>query len=1422
MMANFINESCMKYYLNSIQNFNFLSFLFLNLFIFFSFSANADNFVNAGPPVINLKKIGATELSGIGIIMEDSQGFIWFTKDSGLLRYDGKKIKQFPMLSDFTTKNVTGIVEGKKGNLWIATTDRGLVLFDKKLTKLTVYNLNERFDLSHSYTNKNYAINAVIYKNKDLYITSKKQILIIDEQSMSVKKRLSVPLNEDDYIFRLFVDSMGGIWATNQTTMSLFLFHSDKLQTLSHQDNKLAEVKGEILSIFEDSQSRVWLGTETGVYLYLPESGTFKHYKPMDLTESLNEKNDKYANLTVDIVEDSEGYLWLGLFYNGLIKFDPNAESFERIERVKAGHSSLMGTDIEDLLFDKQGTLWVITNSGISQISKKTLNTARWINVDNDECTPLSITERKNDILFRCDNALHQLENGSVRKLVEFEGKLTTISYDNADNIWLGTAGHGAYKYNLNSTLTKNYDFNTGENDNLKVNTLIQLRPDVNGVLYGISIKHPQASNSGLVRYNPVTDSFSNLDIQVNVVDFVDINTDKMLLITGHPYDVDKALYWFDKKTQSKIKLPIDMGHVYAAQKLQQMILLSTEKLGLISIDLSSGEMSELNTKGIGNITGFYLYKENTLYVSTKQQFYLLTLSGQEELESQCITCTLTLENEGINGRLFGQLIDSNSFLTQDNRFFIASESELLSLDIDKLDSLKSSSQLMITDFKILNKSIYPSTDNASFLIDNSIEYTNKMYIQPETSFFSFSFAKVGQPQYTKQKYAYKMEGLSEDWLETAANNTEAIFSTLPAGSYIFKVKASDEAGRWQDDNSVKSIAIEVLPFWWRTWWAYCIYLVSAFILLSLAFWLFYRTKMAEKNSQSMTELAIVKENMLANLSHEFRTPLTLILGPVQANKQFVNNKQALHNLHLIELNAQRLLIMVDQLLELAQFKNIKNTQVVPQHVASVCYFVMHSFEQVCKEKSIQLSLSNRIDDAWWILGCKNGLETILFNLLTNAIKYSPSGGEVSLAVSFKAQGSSIDFSVTDSGCGIALEQQQFIFERFTRIDSSDYILGSGIGLALVKELVSNLSGQISVQSELNKGSCFCVTLPTGKIEREEKTKDYIVAHDVANAAQLSWSEKIKHQIGSINSSTSALNEVVAQNAAQTSNKTAKPTLLLVEDNVEIRGFIRQSLTSSYHILEADNGSIGLSIAVQEVPDIIITDVMMPEMDGFQLVESIRSEIVTCHIPVILLTAKGDKESRLKGLSDLADDYITKPFDIEELALRVQNLLGIRTILQARFNNQALQQPIVPTLNVSTNDTLQQDIVQENENVKAISAEELSMTDQLFYQRFEARLNELYSEADLNLSMISSQLAMSERQFQRKLKAVTGASFNETLRSYRLNQGRRLLVERDSKQVQIAIVADRVGFSSSTYFVRCFKAKYGITPSEYRYSEGAP
>ena len=652
----------MRYYLNSIQKLNFLSFLFLNLSIFFSFSANADNFVNAGPPAINLKKIGATELSGIGIIMEDSQGFIWFTKDSGLLRYDGKKIKQFPMLSDFTTKNVTGIVEGNKDSLWIATTDRGLVLFDKKSAKLTIYNLNEKFDLSHSYTNKSYAINAVIYKNKALYITSKKQILIIDEQSMLVKKRLSIPLKGDDYIFRLFVDSMGGIWITSLKKMSLFLFHDDKLQAFSHQDNKLAEVKGEILSIFEDSQSRIWLGTETGLYLYLPESGTFKHYKPLDLTESLNEKHDKYANLTVDIVEDSEGYLWLGLFYSGLIKFDPNAESFERIERVKAGHSSLMGTDIEDLLIDKQGTLWVITYSGISQISKKTLNTARWINVDNDECTPLSITERNNDILFRCDNALHQLENSSVRKLVEFEGKLTTISYDNADNIWLGTAGHGAYKYNLNSTLTKNYDFTTGENDKLKVNTLIQLRPDVNGVLYGISIKHPQASNSGLVRYNPVTDSFSNLDVQVNIVDFVDINARKMLLITGHPYDVDKALYWFDKKTQSKVKLPIDMGHVYAAQKWQQMILLSTEKLGLISIDLSSGEMSKLNTKGIGNITGFYLYKKNTLYVSTKQQLYLLTLSGQEELESQCITCTLTLENEGINGRLFGQLIDSNSF----------------------------------------------------------------------------------------------------------------------------------------------------------------------------------------------------------------------------------------------------------------------------------------------------------------------------------------------------------------------------------------------------------------------------------------------------------------------------------------------------------------------------------------------------------------------------------------------------------------------------------------------------------------------------------------------------------------------------------------------------------------------------------------
>jgi len=541
------------------------------------------------------------------------------------------------------------------------------------------------------------------------------------------------------------------------------------------------------------------------------------------------------------------------------------------------------------------------------------------------------------------------------------------------------------------------------------------------------------------------------------------------------------------------------------------------------------------------------------------------------------------------------------------------------------------------------------------------------------------------------------------------------------------------------------------------------------------------------------------KEQLFANISHEFRTPLTLILGPAKVIKTNNNDQATQQNASLIERNALRLLSMVDQLLQLAQLKNPQKTSTETQKVSSICHFVLQAFEVVTIEKQITLQLESTIDDQWWVSADQNALETILYNLLSNAVKFTPVGGSISLNVTAKKQW--LEFKVTDSGSGIAEDDQSKIFDRFTRLENSNYIPGAGIGLALVKELVSSLGGKISVSSQLNEGSSFMFTLA----QANASILDTFTKPQCAEGIQQLL---LTEQLGSVchpEDDTSGQNEndlsLIYDEPNENNINVYKPSVLIVDDNQEMRAFIKLSLAGNYLTIEAENGQQALAQALKYSPDIIISDVMMPIMDGFELLTSIRNDTAVSHIPFILLTAKGDQQSKLKGLSDLADDYMTKPFDGSELMIRVQRLMAVRAILQKRFNPLGITEGL--------NDPFE-DISKNNETTT--SSHVLSSVEQQFLLRFKELIEQEYTNSELTLPMISSQLAMSDRQLQRKLKAISGTSFNEMLREYRLTQGRRLL----NNGEQIAIIADQIGFTSSSYFVRCFKAKYGKPPNDYR------
>ena len=820
-----------------------------------------------------------------------------------------------------------------------------------------------------------------------------------------------------------------------------------------------------------------------------------------------------------------------------------------------------------------------------------------------------------------------------------------------------------------------------------------------------------------------------------------------------------------------------------AIVKWRRLLWVSTQEHGLITIEPNSGQWHQLTKESSKSITGLYLgpLAEN-LYLTIDDQLYKVDSVVDGKVNPHCITCSLVLNSLTINDPQTGQLFKGNGLLTSHNEFLISSVNKLLAVPINELEEPQSSSRLMLTNYQVMGKSVKPSEDNESALLKQSIEKTKRIVIPPETTFFSFSFAKVGALQADRVKYAYKMEGLNKTWIETQSKQTEAIYSLLRPGDYTFKVKATDGIGHWNDR---LSLDISVLPPWWETWWAYSFYL-GCFVFL---FWLFYRAKLLKKARQSAIELAVAKEQLFANISHEFRTPLTLILGPAKVIKTASDDSNVHHNANLIERNAHRLLSMVDQLLQLAQLKELQKKSTSTTQVSTVCRCVIEAFEHIVQEKQITIKLSSGLDDSWWVSGEQNALETILYNLLTNAVKYTKAGGVISLEV--VEQGQWLEFKVADSGCGIAEHELSIIFDRFTRLENnSSHMPGAGIGLALVKELVEILGGKIVVNSRLNEGSSFIFTLPKVK----PATSD-ITANNVSEQPY-----QIKQSSMEQLPNTGATEE--PQVAPQ--EQGTKPSVLIVDDNIEMRQFIRRCLAESYQVFEAEHG---LELAIKYGPDLIVSDVMMPVMNGFEFLNSIRNEVTVSHTPVVLLTAKGDQQSKLKGLSNLADDYITKPFESAELLIRMQRLLGVRTILQKRFNNIGLT---AVTENIVK--TVPEEIKSEDAVPLTIADISPNQVEQTFLRRLNEILEQNYTNSELSLAMISSQLAMSDRQLQRKLKAISGTSFSEMLREYRLVKGRLLL----QSGLQIAVIADEVGFNSSSYFVRCFKAKYGKTPNDYR------
>jgi signal transduction histidine kinase/DNA-binding response OmpR family regulator/ligand-binding sensor domain-containing protein len=676
-----------------------------------------------------------------------------------------------------------------------------------------------------------------------------------------------------------------------------------------------------------------------------------------------------------------------------------------------------------------------------------------------------------------------------------------------------------------------------------------------------------------------------------------------------------------------------------------------------------------------------------------------------------------------------------------------------------------------------------PGDEN--FTIPSDINILKTLTLNYSHNNFTLEFSAMEMTAPEKNLYRHKLEGYDKDWIETDYKNRTATYTNLPAGDYTFKVKASNHHGVWSDNE--RTLKVIILPPPWRTWWAYTGY---GLLVMGLLVWAWKNIVKQERLAASLQlakveqekehlelekakEVDKVKTSFFTNISHEFRTPLTLIKGPVQnILERYKDDPKLQEQLKLVQRNSDLLLKLINQLLDLAKLEagslKLEKTE---GDIFSFVRAITSSFESFARQKNVSIQ-GNVPEGSYVALFDKDKVEAILINLINNAMKFTPNGGAVIVEANVVNKLSKINIQeltlcVRDTGIGIPADQQQKIFERFHQVSEAHKEVGTGIGLALVKELVALMGGEISVQSEVGKGSEFRVLLP---IE--------LVTSSVLRVTSMEHS-LIEAQLDK------EVTQLETGNAQPGTRNPELATILVVEDNTDLRQFIIDSLGNGFSFLEAENGKQGLDVATSEIPDLIISDVMMPEMDGITMARKIKSDIRTSHILLILLTAKSSEDSKLSGLGSGADDYLTKPFNKNELLLKVRN--GVNRQLKLRERLRAELMSTAPKI----------EVLSEGEK---------------FLNSVKEKILERLSDEQLSVESLADDIGMSRVQLYRKVSGLTGVSVNELIRKLRLQRASQLLQQNWGPVSQVAY---EVGFLNLSYFSKVFKEEFGVLPSEF-------
>ncbi len=1313
----------------------------------------------------------------ISSIVKEKGGFAWIGTDNGLNRYDGSELKVFnKQNSSISSNSITDLLIDSKGRLWIATLDGGLNRYDQEKQTFKVYKKRE-------------------------------------------SDKSALPSN---HVLTLFEDSKGNLWIGTESGLSVYKESTNTFLTYSHSEIDPNALSNDIVtSIFEDSIGIIWIGTfGGGLNKFHQQSNRFEtvnYYSAIftDFIHTINELDEKTLligtkgsgllkldkntlkfsdfftgtlalnnppGIIRSVYKDSKENFWIGTDGNGIFKIDQkikNKPSIINYLHNAQFDASLSGNAVYEIMEDDESNIWIGTAwNGINILNPNYNYEYIFSDIFGKNLTPvLSIYKNKKYLFIGLDGeglTLYNLENKEVK---QFNSKLkTTIGGDYVQHIfesrdgtiWIGTYADGLIKYDVKTQTFKQYKHTPNNPKSLSFNDVRSIVEDDFSNLWIATW------GGGLNYFNRETETF--LHFRENKNNPETISSDNILTLKKDGNKLWLATFGgglscFNIETQKSKNYKHDEKNSKSISSDYVFSLLLDAKANLW-VGTSGGGVNLFNTKNkefnrfennedirYQSITGLVEDNNNQIWLSSKRGIYKFNNQKQ----------TFTVYSQ-----IAGEYNINAVFKDEIGLLYFGTTLGVVRFNPNNLLNENVQPQVKITNFKLFNKEL-PIGENE--ILTKNIGFEKQLTLKHNLNVITFEFSALRFPFATKCEYSIKMDGFDEDWRNIGEDRT-VTYTNLSPGNYTFMVKSREKGSGW--GKAYTSMGIEILKPFWLKWWAFTLY----GILIVLLFYFFRKYLVAwEKMKSNLKieklthekdiELYNIKHQFFTNISHEIRTPVTLILGSInkllQTNSLIDTNQQ--NPVNVIKNSSSRLLNLVNELLDFRklEFSQIK-LRIVEDDWVKFCKEIYLSFVDSAIQKNIEYSFEpSNLEMALWF--DKYQMEKVLYNLLSNSFKFTENGKSIKITISETKN--YVKLQLTDKGIGISNKQLSKIFNRFHQTNNSLNLSdkGFGLGLAISKEIIELHHGEIVVESKKGAGSTFTIKLKKGNSHFNESEM---------GGAEVN-SELIENYF------------VDQQDLLITSNPnkeldsliTKSQTLLIVEDNKEILNYISELLAEEFFILKAFDGEEGLKLAIDKMPDLIISDVMMPVMDGITLTRSLKSTIQTSHIPIILLTARASFMYKLEGFETGADDYITKPFNEQLLKGRIKNILKNRKLLQERFST---------------------------EDFPLISELSLNKSDQQFLENITALIEGNIGSEKLNASFLATELGMSYSVIYKKLKSLTSFTIQEYITDFKLKTAKKIIL---TQNVSVAEVCYMVGYSDRKYFSKLFKQRFGKNPSEY-------